>query len=85
MKRSSRNSKTRRRSKAEKEMFALRAIFNAMYAIGVSVRNVEEADQAIGLGAKLMSYALKRKITKSQMRARMIQLMEEHEASMTRH
>lgn len=77
MKPSSQNSEPRRRLKAEKEQFAMRAIFNAMYAIGVSVTNAEEAEQAIDLAAKLMSYALGRKVQVKEVKAKMAALVAE--------
>jgi thiamine monophosphate synthase len=63
----------------DKEAFAIRAIFNAMFAVGVTARNVEEAEQAIDLAAKMLSYAFKRNVTPEELREKMLLLMEENE------
>lgn len=76
MKRSSKSSGSKSRSRA-KEDFALRAVFNAMFAIGISVRSADDADHAIDLAAKLMTYALRREVSSDEIKARMAQLIEE--------
>jgi hypothetical protein len=63
----------------DKEVFAIRAIMNAMFAVGVTATNVEEALQAIDLAAGMLSYALKRKVTPEEIREKMLLLMEENE------
>jgi hypothetical protein len=63
----------------KKEAFAIRAIFNAMFAVGISAINVEEAEQAIDLAAGMLSYALKRNITPAELREKMLMLMNEND------
>lgn len=77
MKRSSRSSKKRRRSDKEREAWALRAIFNAMHAVGVTVTNGDEAEQAMGLAAGMLSYVLQRKVSRDEIRGKMLALIEE--------
>jgi hypothetical protein len=68
----------------KKEAFAIRAIFNAMFAVGITARTADEAEQAIELAAWMLSYAFKRKVTSEELREKMLLLMEESESG-TRH
>jgi 2-hydroxychromene-2-carboxylate isomerase len=69
-----------------KEDWALRAIMRAMYVVGISATNADEAYQAIDLAAKLLSAALDRKISADEVRDRMADLIDEYEAQgKTRH
>lgn len=86
MKRSSQSSGSPSRSTNEKEDWALRAIMRAMYAVGITATNADEACQAIDLAAKLLSAALDRKISADEVRDRMADLIDQHEAQgKTRH
>jgi CRISPR/Cas system CSM-associated protein Csm2 small subunit len=69
----------------DKESFAIRAIFNAMFAIGITARNAEEAEQAIDLAAKLLSYALGRDVSSAEIKERMLEMMIEAGKDETRH
>jgi hypothetical protein len=64
----------------DREAFAIREIFNAMFAVGVTATNAKEAEEAIDLAAMLLSYALKRDITADELREKMRLLMEENES-----
>jgi hypothetical protein len=56
-----------------------------MFAIGITATNVEEAEQAIDLAAKLLSYALDRDITPDEIKGKMLEMMIEAEKDETRH
>jgi hypothetical protein len=69
----------------DKESFAIRAIFDAMFAVGVSARTAKEAEEAVDLAAKLLSWILKRDVEVSEIKERMLLMMMEDEKDETRH
>jgi hypothetical protein len=59
-----------------KERMAIRGVFQAICKTGVEVNSVEEADAAIELAARMLSYVTgEPKMTIDQLKPKMLQLM----------